>query len=89
VAADLHHELAELGVAAGQPSGDAQELPFDEGRLPDRVLGAAGIRPAVEDFGHVPGDAELVMLDLPGLQAPASRSTVACSPSASELCGTC
>ena len=38
------------------------------------------MRPAVEDRGHVPGDAELEMLDPPGLQAPAGRQMVEGDP---------
>jgi hypothetical protein len=51
----------------GQRPADAQQPPFDGDGLAEHVLGAAGMRPAVEDRGHVPGDAELKVLDLPGL----------------------
>jgi hypothetical protein len=66
--------------SAGQPPADAQQPPFDEDGLPERVLGAAGMRPAVEDPGHVPGDAGLEMLDPLGLQAPGGRRIVEGDP---------
>jgi hypothetical protein len=59
VEADLHDELAALGGAAGQRPADAQEPLFDEDGLPERVLGAPGTLPVVEDLGHVPADARL------------------------------
>jgi hypothetical protein len=68
---DRHHELAAFGGTAGQRSEDFQQPRFDEGRLPHRVFCTAGMRPAVEDLGHVPDDAGLEMLDPPGLQAGA------------------
>lgn len=48
-----------------QRPGNAQQPSCDEDGLPERVLWAAGTLPVVEDLGHVPGDAELEMLDAP------------------------
>lgn len=61
--ADLHHELAALGGAAGQRPGDFRVPPCDQDRLAERLLRSPGMLPAVEDRGHVPGDAQLAMLD--------------------------
>ena len=49
--------------------------------FPSVSSGASGMLPAVEDPGHVPGDAELEMLDSPGLQSPGWQRMVEGDPS--------
>ena len=69
--------------SAGRPGSGPETFSSHHLRrvaFPDRVLGAPGMRPAAEDRGHIPGDAELEMLDPPGLQAPAGRRIVEADP---------
>jgi hypothetical protein len=56
--------------SAGRPGsgpGTRKSHHLIQDLLPERLLGAAGVCPAIEDLGHVPRNAELEVLDPLGL----------------------